>query len=271
MVSHGVSMSAGVLLASFLTGCTSVPLTQTGSISSYAALGPETGSLGKARSFMDAPSVSAARTVALRPTSIKPEAVLAAADPQNARLVANAVDRALCIALSDRFTVVRDGQAADLVVHATVTSIVPTGKVAASVSKVATFGTSAVLPVGIPRLPWGLGGISLEGEALDALGRQRAAIVWSRGANSITNSARISEIGDAYGLAGGFGRHFGGMLVKAKDTPGLGVPTAERIGTALGGKPSQVVCAQFGRSPGVAGFAGSIVGAPPSWTDKAAR
>lgn len=265
------SLLAATLVSVSLAGCASVPLTQTGSISSYSALGPESGNMGKARTFVDAPAVSAARTVALRPTGITQTAASAATSEQDARLVANAVDRALCISLSDRFAVVRYGQPADLVVQATVTSIVPTGKMAAGVSKVATLGTSAILPVGVPRLPWGLGGIAIEGEALDQHNSQRAAIVWARGANSITNSARISEIGDAYGLAGNFGRQFGGMLVKAKSNPGMGLPSAERVGSVIGAKPSNSVCEDFGRGSGIKGLAGSIVGAPPSWTDGGAR
>lgn len=264
-----VSALAATLLSLGSSGCTSVPLTQTGAISSYASLGPESGRLGKARTFVDGAPVASAITVAIHPTAITPTAASSAASERDARLVANAVDRAMCISLSDRFLVVRYGQPADLSVRATVTSLVPTDKVAAGVSKVATLGTSAILPVGVPRLPWGLGGIAIEAEAIDARGTQRAAIAWSRGANSITNSARISEIGDAYGLASDFGRQFGRMLVKAKADPGVGLPSAERIGTAVGAAPSQAVCEDFGRSPGVAGIAASVVGAPPSWTDKA--
>lgn len=262
------SAMAAALLSVSLGGCASVPLTQSGAISSYSGLGPETGRLGKARTFVDEAAVAAARTVAIYPTVITHAAASSTANANDARLVANAVDRALCVALSDRFAVVRPGQSSDLVVRATVTSIVPTGKTAAGVSKIATLGTSAILPVGIPRLPWGLGGIAIEAEALDVSGSQRAAITWSRGANSITSSARVSEIGDAYGLAGNFGRQFGRMLVTAKADPGAGLPSAERIGTAMGANPSQAACADFGRGPGVAGFAASVVGAPPSWADK---
>jgi hypothetical protein len=260
---------ATTLLSLGFSGCASVPLTQSGAISSYANLGPESGRLGKARTFVDSATVATAITVAIEPTVITPAAASFAASEENASLVANAVNRTMCISLSDRFLVVRHGQPADLSVRATVTSLVPTDKVAAGVSKVATLGTAAVLPVGVPRLPWGLGGIAIEAEAIDRHGTQRAAIAWSRGANSITNSARISEIGDAYGLAGDFGRQFGRMLVKAKADPSIGLPSAERIGTAIGAAPSQAACEDFGRSPGITGIAASVVGAPPSWADKA--
>jgi hypothetical protein len=265
---NSATAAAGIaVMVSVLAGCTSVPLTQSGAISNYSRLGDTTGKVAKSRSFVDASAVAASQSVAIAPTVLSPQAAAAAGNERDARLVANAVDRAMCISLSDRFVVVPPGHQADLTVRSTITTLVPTGKVAAGVSKVATLGTSAVLPVGIPRLPLGLGGIAVEAEATDLNGQQRAATIWSRGANSFTNSARISEIGDAYGLAGTFGRQFGRMLVTAKEKPGVALPSRERIGAAVGARPKNAVCDSFGRSTGIAGLAGSIVGAPPSWTD----
>jgi hypothetical protein len=271
MSSSCVTFFTVALVSIALGGCSSVSLTQTGAISSYKQLGPAKGNLGKARSFVEGTSVAAASTVAIVPTAVTRQAASAAAAESDARLVANAVDRAMCIALSDRFVVVRQGQHADLTVRSTVTTIVPTGKTAAGVSKVVTLGTSSVLPVGVPRLPMGLGGIAIEAEAVDLHGTQKAAITWSRGANSITNSARISEIGDAYGLAGTFGREFGKMLVTAKTDTGMSWPSANRIGAVVGTRPKNAVCDDFGRSGGIGRLAGSIAGAPPSWTDNVER
>lgn len=266
------SALTSVLLALGLgvAGCSSVPLTEAGSLTSYSRLGPEEGRLAKSRSFADGPALLAATSVSIEPAKVAPGAAAGVNDPAQDRLVANALDRALCIGLSDRFRVVRPGERADLVVRATITDIVPTGKVAAGVSKVATLGTSAVLPVGVPRLPIGLGGLAVEAEAVDAAGQQRAAIVWSRGANSITNSPRVSEIGDAYGLAGTFAGEFSRMLVKGERPGGinLDMPSGQRLKSQLGGAPKYAACDAFGRAPGVGGFVASAVGAPPSWADK---
>ena len=259
------------LLAVFLAGCSSVPLKESGSLSSYSSLGPVEGSVSKSRSFMDASALLAAGSVTIEPARIAPGAAAGVNNPEQERLVANALDRALCIGLSDRYRVVGPGEKADLTVRTTITDIVPTGKVAAGVSKVATLGTSAVLPVGVPRLPIGLGGLAVEAEAIDSSGAQRAAIVWSRGANSITNSARISEVGDAYALAGTFADEFSRMLVKARKAKGLDLelPSSQRLKSQLGGAPKYAACDAFGRAPGVGGFVAGAVGAPPSWTDKA--
>src|SRR5690606_32601766 len=116
-------------------------------------------------------------------------------------LVSNALDRAICVALSDRYRIAALGQPADMTVRTVITDLVPTDKTMAGVSTAVSLGSNFVLPVGVPRLPVGLGGLAVEAEAVDSTGVQRAAAVWSKGANSFTDNARVSEIGDAYGLA----------------------------------------------------------------------
>ncbi|TPJ62945.1 DUF3313 domain-containing protein [Mesorhizobium sp. B2-6-1] len=125
----------------------------------------------------------------------------------------------------------------------------------------------------IPRLPLGFGGLAVEAEALDRNGIQRAAMVWSRGANSFTNEAMVSEIGDAYSLGATFGNDFSRMLVTGKAPSGLhiSIPSGQRIKSFLGGKPKYAACEVFGRAPGLFGMVGANVGAPPSWTDKSAK
>ncbi|WP_321384258.1 DUF3313 domain-containing protein [Rhizobium sp.] len=254
-----------------VVGCSSVPLKESGSLSSYNRLGPAEGNLSKSRTFADTPELLSAKSVAILPTKISPTAAAKIKKPGEDKLVSNALDRALCVGLSDKYRVVGPGEPADLTVRAMITDIVPTGKVAAGISKVTSLGTSAVLPVGVPRLPIGLGGLAVEAEAVDATGVQHAAIVWSRGANSITNGARVSEVGDAYGLAGTFANDFSKMLVKGKKTSGvsLNLPSGQKLKSQFGGAPKYAACDAFGRAPGVGGFVAGAVGAPPSWTDSA--
>lgn len=256
-----------ILLAS---GCTSVPLTEGGTLTSYNQLSPAKGKFTKSRSFVDAQGLTAVRTVSILPATFSTSAASRIKADQDRFLVTNALDRAVCVALSDKYQLVPVGQPADLTVRAVVTDIVPTNKAIAGVSTAVSLGSSFALPVGIPRLPVGLGGLAVEAEAIDSTGMQRAAVVWSKGANSITNNARVSEVGDAYSLAANFGKYFSRMLMTGKEPKGLdlSLPSGQRMQSALGGKPKYAACDAFGRSPGLAGIIADKVGAPPQWTDK---
>lgn len=258
------------LCLALLSSCGSVDLSDGASLSSSSNLGPQSGRLTKERTFVDSSAVLSARTVAIAPASFTAIAAGRVKKHEDRELVINALSRAICVALSDKYTIVAYGQTADLTVKTTVTKLVPTGKTAAGVSAALSLGANFVLPVGVPRLPVGLGAIAVEGEALDATGVQRAAIIWSRGANSITSSPRVSEIGDAYSLAASFGADFSTMIKKGKPPAMLDVeaPSGQRIKSYFGGKPKYAACDAFGRAPGVPGMVAGMVGAPPGWTDK---
>jgi Protein of unknown function (DUF3313) len=184
------------------------------------------------------------------------------------------VDRSLCFGLSERFQIVSTDQS-DLIVHAIITRVAPTDPVVAGASKVASVVPSIFLPgvpVPVPRIPIGLGSLSVEAEARDRHGKQKAAMVWGRGANSFTSAARMSSDGDAYDLATTFGTDFSKLLVSGKSPFGAppSLPSAESLYTKLGGAPKQAACEVFGRAPGVAGLIGERIGLPPDWTDKGA-
>nr|WP_261327421.1 DUF3313 domain-containing protein [Rhizobium leguminosarum] len=253
-----------------LGSCSSVPLTQSGTLQSYSQLGPVEGVMSKSRSFANSQVLLAATTVSISPTRLSPQAYSKLRDTKNGALVANVLDRSLCIDLSDKFRIVSPGEGADLNIQAVITDIVPTQKVAAGVSEAVTLGSSVVLPVGVPRLPIGLGGLAVEAEAVDPNGTQSAAIVWARGANSITTSPRMSEIGDAYGLASSFSDHFAQVLISGKkpEVLKLSIPSRQKLKSRLGGAPKYLACNAFGKGTGLAGAIGDVLGAPPSWTDQ---
>jgi hypothetical protein len=262
---------AALLAPMGLLACSPVALQPGGTLSTYDNLGTETGILGKSRAYADAQGVAQARTVRLMPTVLAFAAAGRLENARDRRLVAKALDRALCIALSDKYEIVPIGQPADLTLHNIVTDIVPTGRVAAGASVAITVGSSFVLPGGVPRMPIGLGGIAVEGEAVDRAGRQLAAILWARGANSIRNSPRVSQIGDAYSLATAYGDDFS-QLILTGETPStfsLKMPTQQRIVSFFGGKPKYEACEVFVRAPGLPGLVDGAVGAPPEWTDPA--
>lgn len=255
-----------------LSGCASAPLTRSGSLSSYDSMVPSDGVLAKSLVRVSKDDVLAARTVRIAPTTFAQAASPALSQEQRV-LVGNAVDRALCIGLSDRFQVVAPGQPADLTTRVVVTQASPTNELAAGASKVVSAVPAALgVPAPIPRLPVGLGSLSLEAEAQDGTGRQQAAMVWARGANSFTNSPTVSSAGDAYELAGSFAGDFSQMLITGETPFGKApsLPSFDKIGASLGGKPKYQACAAFGRAPGVVGMVAGGLGLPPEWSDKGA-
>jgi len=254
-------------------GCQSVPLDRAGTLKSYASLEPSDGLATKSLIRVDAAEIRAARTIRLVPTSFSPGATATALSNKQRRLVANAVDRSLCIGLSERFTVVKASDPADLTVRAVVTRIEATDETAAGASKAFSLVPSLIgIPVPVPRVPVGLGSLSIEAEAVDRRGDQRAAMVWARGASAMGSSATVSAAGDAYDLAGAFGEDFGGLLVKGESPFGKmpSLPSGGKIDAAFGQAPKHAACEAFGRGPGVGGMIGARIGLPPEWTDDGA-
>lgn len=268
------SLCLAFFLILAVAGCASVPLTEGGTLTSYSNLGAPKGKLSKKRIFVDGQALAVAKTARIVPTTFVFSAASRVKSAADRSLVSNALDRALCVALSDKYQMVSAGQPADVTIRSVVTDIVPTNKVMAGVSTVVTVGSGFAMPsnvpVSVPRLPFGLGGLAVEAEAVDSDGVQRAAMVWARGANSIQDNPRYSEVGDAYGLASKFGSDFSGMLIAGKEPKlfDISMPSRQRIQSWFGGKPKYAACDTFGRMPGLLGVVASNYGAPPEWTDK---
>lgn len=257
-----------------LTACATAPLERAGSLQSYENLKASDGLTTRSLLSLSKEDVLAARTVKIIPTEFAPAAAQVPFTPTQRKLVSNAVDRSLCAGLSHRFEVVALSQPADLTVQAVITHVAPTDKAAVGVSKGASIAKSILLPgipVPVPRVPIGLGSLSLEAEARGTSGEQRAAMVWGRGANAL-GSGRMSEEGDAYTLAAAFGEDFSKMLVTG-NTPFGGSPTLppfESLGPLFGGAHKYPACEAFGRFPGLVGVLGDQMALPPEWTDKGA-
>jgi hypothetical protein len=268
------SFAVRIIAILALPGCASAPMTRTGSLTSYDDMAPSNGALTKSLIRVNHDDVLAAKSVRIVPTAFS-EASSSAIPAKQRILVANAVDRSLCVGLSDRFEVVGIGEAADLTVRVVITDAAATDEVAAGASKVVSIVPMVLTlgaPVPVPRIPIGLGSLSLEAEALDRTGRQQAAIIWARGANSFTSSPRVSASGDAYELATSFGEDFSRLLVTGNTPFGTmpELPSWQKIGSSFGGKPKYVACSAFGKAPGVAGMVAAHVGLPPDWTDDGA-
>jgi hypothetical protein len=258
-----------------LSGCAAAELTESGRLTDYEKLVPSDGIVTKGRIYVDREAVQAARSVRLLPTTIETKADGVDLTPDQLRLVSNALDRSLCRGLSTRFVIVAQDESADLLVQAVITRLTATDVTAAGVSAVTGLGGKAVsaasgVPIPVPRIPFGLGSLTVEAEARDSSGKQMAAIVWARGADVISTDARVSEEGDAHTLAILFAEDLTKLLVTGSDpisdpTPSL--PTADIVSDYFGGAPKYAACAQFGSHPGLGNTLGSKFGLPPSWTD----
>lgn len=261
-----------------LPGCASAPLVQGVGLSSYEGLVPSDGKITKSRLQVKKEHVTAARTISILPT-VFPATVASALSNEQRAVVANAVSRSLCVGLSDRFNVVAPDVPADLTIRAAVTRATPTNEVAAGLSVAASIGTKFVdfgtsVPIPIPRVPIGLGDLSIEAEAVDPSGRQQAAMLWGRGATVFFSSPKISKASDAYDLAGEFGDDFAKLLIKGEspfETTGVDIPSWQKVNSAMGLAPRYAACESFGRSPGLVGLVGGKIGLPPEWTDRAPK
>ena len=271
------SIAPVVILAivSLLPACASAPLVQGLTLSSYDDLAPSDGMITKSRVRVQKEQVLAAKTIKIAPTTFAATVAPKLTDQQRA-LVANAVNRALCVGLSDRFEVVTAEMPADLIVRTVVTQATETDEVAAGISAVASVGMNFVdvgAPVPIPRIPVGLGNLSIEAEAIDPWGQQQAAMLWGRGATAFFSSPKASKASDAYDLAAAFGDDFGYLLVKGASPFGTfdpSLPSWQKVNSAIGLAPKYAACESYGRSPGIVGVVGNQLGLPPEWTDSGA-
>jgi hypothetical protein len=258
-----------------LGGCARMEITRSGALSSYAGLTSSDGILTKTRFRVDHAPLVKATTAYLARTRISLSSQAPNLSADQLSFVANIVDRTLCIKLGERFTIVDNPKDADFSVRATITALQPTNVVSAGVSSVAGIGSTVVnattgLPLRVPRIPIGLGGLAAEAEALDRNRRSLASLEWARGADILTTRARASSEADAYALASEFGADFARLVITGEDPMKLAspqLPSATSVGAFLGLSSGQKACARFGRDPGLVGFVGGGIGVPPSWTD----
>jgi len=261
-----------------LSGCATAPLMESAALLDHAELKPSDGVLTRTRQKTDKKSLLAVKSVYLAPTTLSRSAISSGLKPEQAALVANAIDRTLCSGLSRRFAVTASEQNADVSVRVVITHLGATNAAVAGTSAVLGIGGKAAgaatgVPIPVPRLPFGLGSLSAEGRASTQIGQQVGALAWARGADFLTTQARASEEGDAYALASAFANDFAYLLVTGNDPiadPSSGIPSLEAAGEYFGADPKQAACARFGKNPGIGGTLGGVVGLPPSWTDKGA-
>ncbi|HEV7309518.1 DUF3313 domain-containing protein [Ensifer sp.] len=265
-----IRMGAMVPLLAGLAACQSADLSETGSLSSYKDFVASDGLVTKTKYRVDAASLKTVKTVHVIPTTFASNAGLDKLGEPQKKLVATAIDRQLCEALSANYDIVPVSKPADMAVRSVVSKVKATNAVVAGVSTV----TSAVAPVPVPRIPIGLGSLAMEAEAFDPKGKQIAGLTWARGANIITNGSRASTAADAFELSGDFAEDFSALLEKSGDpmTSGFELPSMKNVSNsvayAVTGKPTDPDCAVFGKGSGLGGIAGGALGLPPEWSEK---
>ena len=157
--------------------------------------------------------------------------------PQQAALVANHAARSTCLGLAPHARLQPDTAAGAIAAQLVVTAIEPTSGVAAGASSVVDY----FVP-GPARLPVGLGGLAMEAELRDPQAGQLALVKWARGANAVTDNAKLSPIGDAWQLAGRFGKELAQLLLDT-DPARAGLQRKRLADTEV--KANRALCAQL--------------------------
>lgn len=270
---HLIRLLCSVIPLLAFVGCEGPRLERAGSLAAYDHLVPANGLLTQSQLRVDKTNILAAKTVRITPTVFSAEAMKMSLSERQRKLVSNVADRALCIGLSERLRVVPMSEPADLTIHSVITHIDLTDENIAGASKVAQLAPAAFgAMVPVPRIPVGLGGLSIEAEALNPYGAQEAAMLWARDADAITSSPKVSKVGDAYDMAKEYGADFSALIVTGASPfntmPSL--PSMSAVEASFGGAPKYAACNAFGRDPGLARIFGGGIGLPPEWTDDGA-
>lgn len=184
-----------------LIGCASVPK---GTVSSVQTDQPmvliEDQNHLRVERFVDADAIRELQALRLPRYQIAAGAYAEPISERQAQIVGNHAARSLCKELAPyvRLTAEDTDGAGDALIA--INAIQATGTGSA--------GLSSLLDFAVPgpfRLPAGLGALAADVEVRDAAGTQIFISRWARGANAITDAARLSSIGDAWQIAGQLG------------------------------------------------------------------
>jgi hypothetical protein len=201
--------------------------------------------------FVDSSALSATPRIALPVVRLADGAYGAAIAPAQATLVANHAARSVCLGLA-RYAELQ-AAAADGAMDArlVVTAIEPTSGAAA--------GASSAIGYFVPvpsRLPIGLGGLAVEAELRDPHAGQVALMRWARGANAVTQDAKMSSIGDAWQLAERFGKDFARALLDTDPTKS-GLQRKRLPDAAV--KANRALCSEHYGKLSIAGRVGTML------------
>ncbi|MEY2866425.1 MAG: hypothetical protein RIQ43_451 [Pseudomonadota bacterium] len=205
----------GVLAAFiYLSGCASVPQTSGVQLVSDNPLETVTDEQGRNVSrYVDAARLSAIKSYVLPEINLTLPVENPDISKEQLALISNALNRSICTRLGQYLTADPDASGNAMRLEVSLTGITPTSKSIA--------GLSAAMDTFVPgpfRIPVGMGAIALDARASNDEGTL-AFMRWAKGANPVTNSAKVSTIGDAYALIETFTREFGQLLMQGAGGP----------------------------------------------------
>ncbi len=186
-------------LSALTLGACASPATQSGFLSGYENLQPETrGVRAKVSARAGGDELAGLKRVSIAPTRFADGADPAWMTPAERQLLLREVDAQLCFELSERYAIAAD-DGADARVRAAVTNVQPTGRAASAAAAAAGFFIPGPIKL---RAPGTLGALGAEAELMHPDGRQLAAISWNRAATPVgTDGPSLSRIGDALQFA----------------------------------------------------------------------
>lgn len=204
------SMNKKLLFISIglLGACSSIP--EASNLSNYNSLTEEKGIRAKYKTFADTEGLKKYNSIYIEQTKISQE-VLNKSGEARLDIVANLIDREICLKLAKTFDIRETNSENTLIMKVFITDFEPTGRMASAVS--------SAIP-GPLRLPLGLGKLSAESEVLDPNQKQLAAIIWSHKAAPILTSGGASTIYDAYEFAADFAKDAANNIVPDKTKDG---------------------------------------------------
>lgn len=227
-----------------LSACSTIPEDK-GSLSNYKNLDKTSGVASKFKSFSNKEKLKNYNSIYIAPTIID-QKVLDKVGDARIDLVANLIDRTICMNLAKSYEILSAQSDNALSMKLYITDFEPTGRAASTIS-------SAILV----RVPIGLGLLSAEGEITANDAGQLMAIQWSHKAAPVLTTGGLSKISDAYSFASEF----------ANKTSKLAQPEGDRNNQDDIIKLRQKFCIDnYGKGTAAMGL--SQIGAPPEMFDK---
>lgn len=229
-----------------LSACSTIP-DDKGNLSNYSKFDETSGVASKFKSFSDKGKLKNYNSIYIAPTIID-QKVLDKVGDARIDLVANLIDRTICMNLAKSYEILGSQSDNALSMKLYITDFEPTGRAASAIS------TAIKVPV---RIPIGLGLLSAEGEITSNDAGQLMAIKWSHKAAPVLTSGGLSKISDAYSFASEF----------ANKTSKLSQPEGEKNNQDDIIKLRQKFCIDnYGKGTAAMGL--SQIGAPPEMFDK---
>lgn len=250
------AVAASLLL---LGACASVPQTTGVPLANDKPLELVSDSQGRrVARYVDGALLASMTAYALPEVDLKLPEAREGISPEQLALISNALNRQICVRLGQYLTAEPVPSESALRIEVALTGITPTSRTLS--------GASAAIDAVVPgpfRIPVGMGAIALDARA-STDGQTAAFMRWAKGANPVLNSAKVSTIGDAYGLVSTFAREFGQLLLQGSSK----VKTREKLPDDLIAANQALCESRFGRVDTVGKGASFLLPLAPESIDK---